>query len=115
MPAAGAWAVSAKADDFFELSGGLPQVSPPRIEEKSPPILLGKQRAPSGGISKGGSPLGSLLHPFLERKGCARPGMRGCHLLGGRQVAAPKSRHLPPEDIALAGSARYQIALWHNG
>ena len=26
--------------------------------------------------------------------------MRGCHLLGGRQVAAAKSRQLPPEDIA---------------
>ena len=35
---------------------------------KGPPILLGKQRAPIRGISKG-APLGSLLHPFLERKG----------------------------------------------
>ena len=87
---------------------------PPRIEEKSPPILLGKQRAPIRGISKG-APLGSLLHPFLERKGCARPGMRGCYLPGGRRVAAAKSRQLPVEEVALAGSARYQIALWHNG
>ena len=41
--------VSAEADDFFELSGGLPQASPPRIEEKSLPILVGKQRASLGG------------------------------------------------------------------
>ena len=74
----GTWAVSAEADDFFELSGGLPQASPPRIEKKSPPIPFEKQRAPSGGYPRG-APLGSLLHPFLERKGCARPGMRGRH------------------------------------
>ena len=36
-------------------------------------------------------------------------------LLGERRVAAAKSRHLPVEEVALAGSARYQIALWHNG
>ena len=53
MPSAGAWAVSAKADDFFELSGGLPQALPPRIEEKSPPILAGKQRASLGGYPRG--------------------------------------------------------------
>ena len=28
---------------------------------------------------------------------------------------APEGAHLPVGDIALAGSARGQIALWHNG
>ena len=68
---------------------GRERVIPPR---KGPPILPGKQRASSGGYPRG-TPLGSLLHPFLERKGCARPGMRGRHPpTGGRRVAAARSR-----------------------
>ena len=55
-----------------------------------------------GHVAASRRPLGSLLHPFLERKGCVRPGMRGCH-------------HLPVEDVALAGSARSQAALRRNG
>ena len=54
-----------------------------------------------GHVAASRRPLGSLLHPFLERKGCVRPGMRGCH-------------HLPVEDVALAGSARSQVALWRR-
>ena len=65
---AGAWAVSAEADDFSEHPGGIQWCWPPGLGEKSPPILPGKQRAPSGGYPRG-APLGSLLHPFLERKG----------------------------------------------
>ena len=76
---AGAWAVSAEADDFSEHPGGIQWCWPPGLGEKSPPIPQGKQRASSGGYPRG-APLGSLLHPFLERKGCARPGMRGCPL-----------------------------------
>ena len=44
---------------------GRERIVPPR---EGPPILLGKQRAPLGGYPRG-APLGSLLHPFLERKG----------------------------------------------
>ena len=68
LPTAGAWAVSAEADDFSEHPGGIQWCWPPGLGEKSPPILPGKQRATSGGYPRG-APLGSLLHPFLERKG----------------------------------------------
>ena len=89
---AGVWAVSAEADDFSEHLGGIQWCWPPGLGEKSPPIPQGKQRASSGGYPRG-APLGSLLHPFLERKGCARPGMRGRHpATAGRAVPAAKPR-----------------------
>ena len=77
---------------FFGPSRGNPVVLAPGIGRKIAAHTGGKAASPIRGDIQGGSPLGSLLHPFLERKGCARPGMRGCHLLGGRQVAAAKSR-----------------------
>ena len=136
---------------FFRIERGTPSGLAPANRGKIAAHTGGKAASLIRGISKGGSPLGSLLHPFLERKGCARPGMRGCYWAGGespqpsragyrrrksrwRAVGnknacaaamsqtkpkarrpAPGGAHLPVEEVALAGSARYQIALWHNG
>ena len=40
---------------------------------------------------------------------------RQCRKQNPERVLLPARAHLPVEDTALAGSARYQIALWHNG
>ena len=40
---------------------------------------------------------------------------RRCRKQNPERVLLPARAHLPVEDTALAGSARYQIALWHNG
>ena len=56
---------------FFGPSRGNPVVLAPGIGRKIAAHTAGKAASPIRGISKG-CPLGSLLHPFLERKGCAR-------------------------------------------
>ena len=68
---------------FFGPSRGNPVVLAPGIGRKIAAHTGGKAASPIRGDIQGGSPLGSLLHPFLERKGCARPGMRGYYRAGG--------------------------------
>jgi hypothetical protein len=68
---------------FFRIERGTPSGLAPANRGKIAAHTGGKAASLIRGISKGGSPLGSLLHPFLERKGCARPGMRGCYWASG--------------------------------
>ena len=65
---AGAWAVSAEADDFSEHPGGIQWCWPPGLGEKSPPILAGKQRASSGGYPRGVALLDHFCILFLREK-----------------------------------------------
>ena len=79
----GTWAVSAEADDFFELSGGLLPPEDIALRYQSRPICVRRDSvtnktkgaacsplgAPLPGGYPRGAPLGSLLHPFLSRKG----------------------------------------------
>ena len=74
---------------------GRERVIPPR---KGPPILLGKQRAPIRGISKG-YPLGSLLHPFLERKGWRKVSAARwrCSAIGNKNACDATVLQIKPE------------------
>ena len=54
---------------FFRIERGTFSGFAPANREKIAAHTIGKVRRPIRGDIQGGSPLGSLLHPFLERKG----------------------------------------------
>ena len=82
---------------FWTIPGESSGVSPRDWEKNRRPYWRESSEPHQGGYPRG-TPLGSLLHPFLERKGCARPGMRGRYSptggghRAGRAVPAAKPR-----------------------
>ena len=137
----GTWAVSAEADDFFELSGGRLPPEDIALRYQSRPICVRRDSVTNKTKGAACSPLGaphqgdiqgalSLDHFCIlfsqEKDGgqCPLPSRVvvsiATRLRASRTVSqtrprarhpAPVGAHLPVGDITLAGSARCQIAL----